>query len=49
MQNRPSELSLQGKTAIVTGGSKNIGAGIAFDLARRGADVRFHFSPVPVY
>lgn len=31
--------SLQGKKAIVTGGSRGIGAGIALELARRGADV----------
>lgn len=37
---------LEGKTAIVTGGSKNIGAGIAYDLSKRGADVIIiHSSP----
>jgi 3-oxoacyl-[acyl-carrier protein] reductase len=33
------ELGLSGKTALVTGGSKGIGAGIALELAREGADV----------
>jgi hypothetical protein len=30
---------LQGKTAMITGGSRNIDAGIAYDLSKRGADV----------
>lgn len=30
---------LKGKTGIVTCGMKNIGAGIAYDLSKRGADV----------
>ncbi|KAL3489832.1 NAD(P)-binding protein [Aspergillus germanicus] len=34
-----SGVSLQGKTAIVTGSSRGIGAGIALQLARRGANV----------
>lgn len=33
-------LPLQSKLAIVTGSSRGIGAGIALDLARRGANVR---------
>lgn len=31
--------SLKGKVAIVTGASRGIGAGIAIELAREGADV----------
>ena len=33
------ELGLQGKHAIVTGGSRGIGKAIALELAREGADV----------
>lgn len=35
-----SQLSLSGKVAIVTGSSRGIGAGVAIDLARKGANVR---------
>lgn len=34
-----SYLPLKGKTALITGSSRGIGAGIALDLATRGADV----------
>ncbi|KAL4923681.1 SDR family NAD(P)-dependent oxidoreductase [Aspergillus undulatus] len=41
--------SLEGKNAIVTGGSRGIGKGIALDLARRGANVlvTYNSSPAP--
>ena len=37
MASLPSNLSLANKVAIVTGASRGIGAGIAVELARRGA------------
>jgi 3-oxoacyl-[acyl-carrier protein] reductase len=39
-QANPYTLPLQGKVAIVTGASRGIGAGLALELARRGAKVR---------
>ncbi|MGN6813748.1 MAG: SDR family NAD(P)-dependent oxidoreductase [Thermomicrobiales bacterium] len=36
-------MSLEGKRALVTGGSKGIGAGIALALAREGADVAVNY------
>lgn len=37
-------MSLKGKVAIVTGGSRGIGRAIAIELARNGADVAFSYS-----
>jgi 3-oxoacyl-[acyl-carrier protein] reductase len=39
-QSTSTALTLQGKVAIVTGASRGIGAGVALELARRGAKVR---------
>ncbi|KAL9115779.1 MAG: hypothetical protein Q9227_000147 [Pyrenula ochraceoflavens] len=36
--------SLAGKNAVVTGGSRGIGAGIVRELARRGANVAIHYN-----
>lgn len=37
-------MSLKGKAAIVTGGSRGIGRAIALELARNGADVAFSYA-----
>ncbi|KAI6316486.1 hypothetical protein MCOR30_009300 [Pyricularia oryzae] len=39
-----SALPLAGKTALVTGASRGIGAGIALDLAQQGASVILHYA-----
>lgn len=36
-------MTLTGKRALVTGGSKGVGAGIALELARQGADVAINY------
>lgn len=43
MLGQTQHLSLSGKTAIISGGGRGIGAGCAFDIANRGADVFFVF------
>lgn len=37
-------MSLSGRLALVTGGSRGIGAGIALEFARRGADVAITYT-----
>ena len=39
-----SEKQFEGRTAIVTGGTRGIGKAIALELARRGSNVAFNFS-----
>src|SRR5687767_3560523 len=39
-----SEKQFDGRSAIVTGGTRGIGKAIALELARRGADVAFNYS-----
>src|SRR3954468_17123847 len=40
---QPTTQELVGRTALVTGGSSDIGAAIVRSLARRGADVAIHY------
>ena len=37
-------MELEGRKALVTGGSRGIGRGIAIELARRGADVAINYN-----
>lgn len=37
-------MSLKGQKALVTGGGKNLGAQIARDLAKEGADIALHYN-----
>ena len=37
-------MSMTGKTAVVTGGSRGIGKAICLELARRGANVVFSYA-----
>ena len=43
-QNTLSEKQFEGKSAIVTGGTRGIGKAIVLDLAKRGCNVAFNFS-----
>jgi 3-oxoacyl-[acyl-carrier protein] reductase len=37
-------MTLSGKIALVTGSSRGIGAAIAYELAKQGADVAIHYN-----
>lgn len=37
-------MSLQGQTALITGGGKNLGAAVARDLAKEGANLALHYN-----
>jgi len=39
-----SEKQFEGRSAIVTGGTRGIGKAIVLELARRGCNVAFNFS-----
>ena len=40
MDSRRNFQTLEGKVAIITGASRGLGAGFAYELAKRGAKVR---------
>ncbi len=44
VENKVSEKQFEGRSAIVTGGTRGIGKAIVLELARRGANVAFNYS-----